>query len=613
MTVREVSASVTAPEIFTAWLKRFATAMERRDADGVLRFFDPESHWKDILSFTWEHRTFSGLDAIRSALESALLIAEPSNIRVAESRTRPYQIRRTAKTVIEAYFDFDTKVGKGTAFVRLLHNDADPLNPRIWLLLTTLQELHGFEEKTGRRRPTGDEYSKNVTAENWLDDRNKERQFVDRDPEVLIVGAGQAGLILAARLRQMGVDALVIDKMARVGDVWRQRYHSLTLHNGITANHMPYMPFPETWPVWLPKDMLAGWLESYASFLELNVWTETNLEKADFNPDLKNWTVRLKRSDGSERRMTCKHLVAATGVSGSVPHIPEISGLGEFKGTVIHSSEFQKGGVYAGKRAIVVGAGNSGHDVAQDLHVNGADKVWMLQRGPTCLVSLNPSAKMVYAIYDEGRPIEDVDLISAAVPYPVMKDTYRWITKKSAELDKELLEGVHAAGFETYFGDDDTGFQMMYLRGQGGYYINVGCSELIADGKVSVLQTRNMDRFVEGGLRMSDGSTIGCDLVVLATGFKNMQEGIRELVGDDVANRLGPIWGFDDDHTMKNMWRQTVQEGLWITGGALLDARLYSRFLAIEIKAALEGILPKKSQLPLVKRTTNRSQDLAAV
>jgi cation diffusion facilitator CzcD-associated flavoprotein CzcO len=613
MTVREVSASVTAPEIFTAWLERFAAAMERRDADGVLRFFDPESHWKDILSFTWEHRTFSGLNAIRSALESALLIAEPCNIRVAEGRTRPYQIRRTAKTVIEAYFDFDTKVGKGTAFVRLLHNDADPLNPRIWLLLTTLQALHGFEEKTGRRRPTGDEYSKNVTAENWLDDRNKEQRFIDRDPEVLIVGAGQAGLILAARLRQMGVDALVIDKMARVGDVWRQRYHSLTLHNGITANHMPYMPFPETWPVWLPKDMLAGWLESYASFLELNVWTETNLEKADFNQDLKNWTIRLKCSDGSERRMTCKHLVVATGVSGSVPHVPEIPGLEEFKGTVIHSSEFEKGGRYVGKRAIVVGAGNSGHDVAQDLHVNGAGKVWMLQRGPTCLVSLNPSAKMVYAIYDEGRPIEDVDLISAAVPYPVMKDTYRWITKKSAELDKELLEGVHAAGFETYFGDDDTGFQMMYLRGQGGYYINVGCSELIADGKVGVLQTRNMDRFVEGGLRMSDGSTIECDLVVLATGFKNMQEGIRELVGDDVADRLGTVWGFDDDHAMKNMWRQTVQEGLWITGGALLDARLYSRFLAIEIKAALEGILPRKSQLPLVKRTASRSPDLAAV
>jgi cation diffusion facilitator CzcD-associated flavoprotein CzcO len=487
------------------------------------------------------------------------------------------------------------------------------MNPRIWLFLTTLQELHGFEEKTGSRRPSGDEYSKNTVAANWSDDRSQEQEFLERDPQVLIVGAGQAGLILAARLRQIGVDTLVIDKTPRIGDVWRERYHSLTLHNGIHANHMPYLAFPETWPVWLPKDMLAGWLESYANFLELNVWTGTSLVHADYDANEKTWTARLSRSDGTDRTIRCKHFVAAIGVSGSIPNIPNVPGLKDFQGKVIHSSEFKRGSNFSGKSAIVVGAGNSGHDVAQDLYVNGAADVWMVQRSPTCLVSLDPSAKMVYAIYGEGRPIEDVDLLSAAIPYPVLKDTYHWITKKSANLDKELLDSVSAAGFQTYFGKDDTGFQMMYLRGEGGYYINVGCSELIADGKVGVLQARNMDRFVADGLRMSDGSTVSCDLVVLATGFKNMQEGIRRLVGNGIADRIGPIWGFDEDYTMRNMWRQTAQEGFWVTGGALLDARLYSRFLAVEIKAALEGILPKKSDLPLVKRLTHQSPSLVAV
>jgi cation diffusion facilitator CzcD-associated flavoprotein CzcO len=613
MTVREVTSSVTADAVFAAWLAKFAAAMERGDADGLVGFFDPNGYWKDILSFTWEHRTFSGTDEICSALKSTLAVAKPANIRVASSRTRPSRIRRSAKTVIEAYFDFDTKFGRGTGFVRLLHNEADPMNPRIWLLLTTLQQLHGFEDKIGSQRPTGDEYSKNTTAENWQDDRQREREFRERDPQVLIVGAGQAGLILAARLRQLGVDTLVIDKTPRIGDVWRQRYHSLTLHNEVTANHMPYLPFPATWPVWLPKDMLAGWLESYAEFLELNVWTGTDLIQADYDADEKVWTARLKCADGTERTVRCKHFVAAIGVSGTIPNIPSIPGLDNFKGTVIHSSQFKKGSDYSGKRAIVVGAGNSGHDVAQDLYVNGAAEIWMLQRGPTCLVSLDPCAKMVYAIYGEGRPIEDVDLLSAAIPYPVLKDTYHWITKKSADLDKDLLDRVNAAGFETYFGEDDTGFQMMYLRGQGGYYIDVGCSDLIADGKIGVLQTRNMDRFVADGLRMSDGSTVKCELVVLATGFKNMQEGIRRLVGDRIADRVGPIWGFDEDYTMKNMWRQTAQDGFWVTGGALLDARLYSRFLAIEIRAALEGILPKKSDLPLVKRLSPESPDLVAV
>ena len=301
MSVREVSSSVTADAAFTAWLAHFAAAAESRDADRLVRFFDPDGFWKDILSFTWEHRTFTGENEIREALKSTLSCAGPSNIRIAPSRTPARRIRRSGKTVIEAYFDFSTKIGEGTGFVRLLHNEADPMNPKIWFLLTSLQELHGFEEKVGSRRPTGDQYSQNTTAKNWLDDREQEKTFANRDPQVLIVGAGQAGLILAARLRQMGVDTLVIDKAARIGDVWRQRYHTLTLHNETTANHMPYMDFPATWPVWLPKDMMAGWLESYADFLELNVWTSTELTKAEYDPVEKKWITRLKRADGTER------------------------------------------------------------------------------------------------------------------------------------------------------------------------------------------------------------------------------------------------------------------------------------------------------------------------
>ena len=608
MTDREERSSSPAtelpgPAIFAAWLERFGAALENRDVDALVASFDGESYWKDYLSFTWEHRTFSGPDQIRAFLKVALSKFEPRNARAAAGREPARLVKRSAKQVVEGFFDFDTNVGRGTAFVRLLHDPAKPADLRVWLLVTTLQELRGFEEQTGARRPTGNQYAMNKTPNNWWDDRLRERAFEDRDPQVMIVGAGHAGLILAARLGQMGVDTLLVEKTSRVGDVWRERYHTLTLHNESIANHMPYNAFPDTWPIWLSKDRLAGWLESYADALDLNVWTGTELLEASYDEQAKRWTAVLRRADeATKRTIHCKHLVIAMGVSGSIPNIPNVAGLKDFAGEVVHSDDYTSGKKYRGKHAIVIGTGNSGHDVAQDLYGSGAEKVWMYQRSPTCVVSLESAAK-VFKIYREG-PVDEVDLMTAALPYPVLKSTYQFMTKRCAEADKVMLEGLNKAGFETYFGHDDTGFHMMYLRGEGGYYINVGCSELIANGSVGVIQARDSDRFVAGGLRMKDGSVVPCDVVVLATGFRNMQEGIRQLVGDDVADRVGPIWGFDEDYQMRNMYRRTAQDGFWVMGGALIDARLNSRFLALEIKASLEGILPDRSEMPLIERPT---------
>ncbi|QRG08617.1 NAD(P)/FAD-dependent oxidoreductase [Xanthobacter dioxanivorans] len=607
MTAVDPALAPNAGAIFRSWLARFAAALEKRDAETLAGMFGADGYWKDYLSFSWEHRTFSGPSEIRDAFAASLPIFRPRAAREAIGRSAPKLLRRSAKKVIEGFFDFDVEMGRGTAFVRLLHDELSPDDPKIWLMLTSLQELRGFEEKIGARRPSGDEYAMNTTPNNWQDDFEARRLFADRDPEVIIVGAGHAGLILAARLRQMGVDTLVVEKNSRIGDVWRNRYHSLTLHNESTANHMPYMPFPETWPVWLPKDQLAGWLEAYAQAMELNVWTETSLAGASFDEASGTWSVDLRQGmDGSGRRLRCRHLVIATGVSGSVPNIADIPGLSDFNGEVRHSGEYTRGAAYAGKRALVIGTGNSAHDVAQDLHVNGAAQVALYQRSPTCVVSLVPSAAMVFKIYSEG-PVDEIDLLTSAIPFPVLEDTYKFMTKRAGDADKEMLDALNKAGFETYFGRDGTGFHMMYLRGEGGYYINVGCSDLIIEGKVGVVQARDADRFVAEGLRMKDGTIVPLDLVVLATGFRNMQEGIRQMLGDEIADALGPVWGFDQDYQMRNMWRRTARDGLWLMGGALIDARLYSRFLAIEIKASLEGLLPDRASMPIIPRTRGDS------
>ncbi|MBS8224613.1 hypothetical protein [Vannielia litorea] len=280
----------------------------------------------------------------------------------------------------------------------------------------------------------------------------------------------------------------------------------------------------------------------------------------------------------------------------------DLPGLDTFKGEILHSATFQNGADYKGKRAMVVGTGNSAHDVAQDLYMKGAEEVSILQRGPTCVVSLQPSAEMIYKIYSNGDPLEDVDLIAASTPYPVLVDAYRSISQKAAQIDADMLQALNDKGLKTYFGEDGTGFQMMFMRGKGGYYIDVGCADLIADGKVDIVQHSEMDHVEANGMRMKDGSLIPLDLLVLATGFKNMQENIRLIFGDMVAERVGPVWGFDEHHQMRGMWRRTGQDGFWITGGSLLDSRIFSRYLAIEVKAALLGMLPARSELPLAEK-----------
>jgi putative flavoprotein involved in K+ transport len=132
---------------------------------------------------------------------------------------------------------------------------------------------------------------------------------------------------------------------------------------------------------------------------------------------------------------------------------------------------------------------------------------------------------------------------------------------------------------------------MMYLRRGGGYYFNVGCSELIINGQIGLIQFSDIERFVAEGARLRDGSILPADLLVLATGYKNQQEAVRLYLGDAIADRIGPVWGFDDGGELRNMWRQTAQPGLWFTAGSLAQCRIFSRYLALQIKAIEEGLL----------------------
>jgi cation diffusion facilitator CzcD-associated flavoprotein CzcO len=571
-----------------AWLDQFESALARPGHPSLNGLFLKESHWRDVLALSWNLQTINGSDAILRELKLLAPTAVPRSFKIAADRAPPRRVMRAGTNTIEAIFNFETAVGRGSGILRLIADSDDGDRLKAWTLLTALDELKGFEEQLGRMRPRGQAYSRDFRGPNWLDQRKAAIDYGDRDPTVLVVGGGQAGLAAAARLKQLKIDTLIVDREARIGDNWRKRYHALTLHNQVQVNHLPYMPFPPNWPVYIPKDKLANWFEAYVDAMELNFWTGTEFEGGAYDEAQARWTVTLRRTDGSKRTMHPRHVVMATGVSG-IPNIPDIPGLENFAGTVLHSSGYDDGESWKAKKAIVIGSGNSGHDIAQDLHSSGAE-VTLVQRSPTLVTNIEPSAQLAYATYNEGT-LEDNDLIATSMPLPLAKRTHVMLTDQSKQLDRELLEGLERVGFRLDFGDGGTGWQFKYLTRGGGYYFNVGCSDLVASGAVKLAQFADIDGFVAQGARMKDGTILAADLAVLATGYKSQDYLVRKLFGEGVADRIGPIWGFGDGMELRNMYARTAQPGLWFIAGSLAQCRINSKYLALQIKAIEEGLL----------------------
>ncbi|QIO36545.1 NAD(P)/FAD-dependent oxidoreductase [Bradyrhizobium sp. 1(2017)] len=570
-----------------AWLDAFERTLDKPDPASLDDLFVADSFWRDVLALSWNLQTIAGRDRIARALATLAPKATPINFRIAANRAPPRGVTRAGTNTIEAIFDFETAIGRGSGIVRLVPDGPDD-GLKAWTLLTALDELKGFEEQLGTSRPRGQAYSRDFRGPNWLDLRNLSRDYSDRDPTVLVVGGGQAGLAIAARLKQLKVDTLIVDREKRIGDNWRKRYHALTLHNQVQVNHLPYMPFPLNWPTYIPKDKLANWFEAYVDAMELNFWTGSEFESGAYDEANEHWAVTLRRADGSTRTMHPRHVVMATGVSG-IANIPDIPTLSNFGGTLLHSSRYEDGENWTGKRAIVIGTGNSGHDIAQDLHSSGAE-VTLVQRSPTLVTNIEPSAQLAYAAYNEGT-LDDNDLIAASMPTPLAKKTHVMLTQQSKELDKDLLDGLSRVGFKLDFGEAGTGWQFKYLTRGGGYYFNVGCSNLIVEGAIKLRQFSEIESFTADGARMKDGTTIATDLIVLSTGYKPQEYLVRKLFGDEIADRVGPVWGFGDGLELRNMYARTKQPGLWFIAGSLAQCRINSKFLALQIKAIEEGIL----------------------
>ncbi|UZW57466.1 NAD(P)/FAD-dependent oxidoreductase [Sphingobium sp. JS3065] len=564
-----------------SWLQTLEQALAEGDYDRAAALLKPDGYWRDLLTFDWKFTTVHGTAEIRSWLGETLHRSPPHNLRV-EGAPYVSMLADIAQT-LDFFFTFETEIAFGRGHVRLVRPEHGSDSPRAFTMFTSMRDLKAFPETAGRNRLR--EYPE--------ENRGAIGTGEEGDPDVIIVGAGQAGLMLGARLRQLDVKTLIVERAAAVGDTWRKRYRTLKLHNDISMNHFPYLPFPENWPTYLPKDKVADWLEFYAKAMDLDIWTSTSFQDAEFDPVERVWTVRLQLADGSTRIMKPRHIVSAMGVAG-LPRMPNIPGLDDFRGTLLHSSQPFDDIDVDGKKVVVVGAGTSAHDIAQNFCSRGAD-VTMIQRSSITVLSLEPSGQRVYQLYrdnDGVRPIVDTDMIGAAVPYPLLARLHQPLSRSIQEADSELLDGLRKVGFLLDNGEDDSGFYLKLLRYHAGYYLNIGASDMIVEGRIQVRPGVGVERLTEAQVVLSDGSTLDAEIVVFATGYQPLQEQVRKLFGDAVADKLGPIWGIGEDRELRNMYAPTAQENFYVLGGGFPAARFYSKFTALYIKADLNGMVP---------------------
>jgi hypothetical protein len=394
----------------------------------------------------------------------------------------------------------------------------------------------------------------------------------------------------------LGVPALMIDKNKAVGDNWRKRYHQLVLHDPVWYDHMPYMPFPDFWPIFTPKDKLADWFEAYVKALELNVWTQSEMVSSSWDEAEKVWAVQIKRirADGQAetRTLNPKHLIIATGHSGKA-YMPSIPGMDAFQGDVLcHSGDFpgaKENG--KGKKAVVVGACNSSMDICQDYVEKGYD-VTVVQRSSTYVISSESSLKIIlgYFYEENSPPVEDSDIAVWGWPSEVVKARQVEGTGVVLERDREMLEGLDKAGFKIDTGPSGGGIFAKYMQRGGGYYIDVGGASLIIDGKVKVKHGQELAQVLPTGLQFADGSVLEADEVVFATGYENMRTTAKTILGDELPDTVGDIWGWNEEGEMRTIWTHTGHPGLWFNGGNLAFCRYFSRLLALQIFAKLRGL-----------------------
>ncbi|KAL2611331.1 hypothetical protein R1flu_023023 [Riccia fluitans] len=592
--------------IVEAWLSEFDEALQKQDIAHLITLFDEEEcFWRDLVAFTWNLYTAESRGEIAAMMESTLAETKPSGWKI------DGQVEEK-DGVVSAFLKFETAISRGRGHVRLKKG-------KCWTLLTAMTELKGHEENLGTGRPWGVKDGNVPGRKSWYQTRLEEMEDLGykTQPYVVIIGGGQGGIILAARLRMLKVPAIIIEKNASPGDSWRNRYSSLVLHDPVWYDHLPYLPFPPNWPVFSPIAKIGDWLEAYVRLMELIYWPSTECKSASYNEKQGLWEVNVERSLGPSTEtimLRPKHIVLATGKAG-MPYIPEFPGAERFEGVQCHSSKFKSAEEWVGKQCVVIGSGTSAHDICASLWECRAASVTMVQRSSTTVMKPeNCLRHLANGGYREGGPpVDDCDLKFASVPHKISPRFAVPVFQQMAKERAPFYEGLTKAGFVLDWGEDGSGVFTKSLRRGGGYYLDVGASELVSNGSIKLKSRVNIVEIKHKGILLSDGSEVPAELIVYATGYGNMNQWAAKLISQEVADKVGLCWGLGSGTTgdpgpwereLRNMWKPTQQDGLWFMGGNLHQCRHFSLPLALQLKARMEGIATPSYGVPIVNHSS---------
>jgi len=608
--------SVNVNQIAEAFTTRFGKALETHDVGAVLDCIDKDGYWKDVELLTWDIRTLHG-SKIRPMLEERLLKTGIANVRLNPEAPPTLEVLGDDIAFILLHLEFDFVHGTGVAVARLSpfaakDGSVEELSNascwKIYTIGTALETIDGWDAENGDKgrveaAKVNDPSGKGRTYEEI---RRDEVEFNDgTSPTVLIIGGGQTGLAMAARLKVLGISHLIIEKEDRVGYSWANRYASLSLHGPTFTNHLPCIPFPHWFPTFLPAQQLAKFLHHYAGIMDLNIWTKSQIDgqTAVYREEQGRWDVSVTRGDGSKRILHPRHLMIATGISGTLPNVPDVPGMSDFRengGVIAHSSQYRTDPSWKGKRCIIVGAATSAHDIAYELFQHGCE-VSMIQRSATHVMSVEKSVRHLFKSREltnrkGGRSAELMDQTNfLRHPFPVEYELLQRGQRVAKEIDRDLLQSLRDVGYRLHDGYHGGGAYSMFLFDQGGFYWDTGCCKLIAEKKVKLLHSE-IDHLTKDGVVYKDGTSQQADIVVFATGYMNSKSAIQAVLGDEMARKCYERWEKGNAFFVGPEGESLVnycplpQKGLYAMFHQFAFSRFHSARLALRIKAEELGI-----------------------
>ncbi|EJD52107.1 FAD/NAD(P)-binding domain-containing protein [Auricularia subglabra TFB-10046 SS5] len=555
-------------------------------------FHDSGGYWRDLLCLSSTVRSLNGRHEIAEFLRSQGTAAVLRDVSIeggdgswVPQHFQPFpSLPTTREGVLSSFrFTLSNPAAVGRGLVRLIK--AEDGSWKVATLLTKLVDFVGHEEVPGYRPPTSGGDAELQTFQGRM---AAKQNAILKQLDVLIgvdlvaVGAGQSGVMLAARLWQNGLNALVVDKFPRVGDSWRTRYPSLALHSGI-----------------------GDFMEYYATSQEICVWGSSCLDgHPTFDAATEKWSVNVNRG-GHIVTLNPSHLVMATGATGR-PSLPRVDGLSKFTGTWYHAHDHEGAAPHKGKRVIIVGAGNTGADLAVDFARHGAASIVMVQRDSTAIMKRDTAKALLFdQAFPDSRSVSESDFAGESMSLGFQnRISASGGTAFMKQLDADMFARLEAAGYKTnqgeQFGKGEIGVFGVLGERYRGIYLDVGCVQLITDGTVRIKQGVTVTAAEEHGLIYSDGSKEPADVLVFATGYEAPNESMHHLLGADIARQLGPIWGTNGEGELQGSYLPHPHPNLWMAMGGISQTRVYTKYLVSKPDAVLVLRLSVLQALQLV-------------